>query len=782
MTERDEQIARVNQAVAERDSVINALLSSTSWRLTKPLRWGGTQVLRGKLLFKSLTLANTHTGDAKKTLSKLIEVYQREGLSGVRSRVRFLLERDSFQHSTRTGSEFIESNEIRASRNQEVVHHHQTVDVIVCVHNALDDVKRCLESIMCNTYPPFHLIIVDDGSGQETKHYLENFIVGQPATLIRNDAATGYTKAANSGMRASKGDFIVLLNSDTIVSPQWLDRQIMCANSSKQIGMVGPLSNTASWQSIPKVMNERGDWADNPLPTGWSENDYANELARISPRIYPRVGFLNGFCLLIKRELIKDIGLFDEEIFARGYGEENDYCLRATEREWELAIADDCYVFHAQSKSYSHERRVELAKLAGEALANKHGQFRIDQNLSLTIAHSALHYIRQRCSAIDEISSLRAEASLSFEGKRVLFLLPAKSAGGGGNIVLLEAACMRALGVDAWIANHEIHRHLFEKSHPDLQVPVFYFNTETDLLNVASSFDAVIATLYSTVFWMEPLRKLDNCPTLGYYVQDFEPDFFEEGSANYQVARASYTAIPDLRLFTKTIWNQQTLHNKLGVSAYVIGPSMDVNRFHPSPFVRTPNGAIKILAMVRPSTPRRSPETTMRVLKRLALHFGSRIQITIFGVNSNDPKLLTYPSDFDHNNLGEINTQAVAEAFADTDIFVDCSIFQAMGLTAMEAMASGVAVVGPINGGLSEIVINGHNGLLVDTRKEDSIFSAVAQQISDNDLRKRIQANALDVLVYSPEYSTYKILDCLFPEIHQIVSGANQKEDGLQYV
>ena len=144
--------------------------------------------------------------------------------------------------------------------------------------------------------------------------------------------------------------------------------------------------------------------------------------------------------------------------------------------------------------------------------------------------------------------------------------------------------------------------------------------------------------------------------------------------------------------------------------------------------------------------------------------------------------MLTYPSDFDHNNLGEINTQAVAEAFADTDIFVDCSIFQAMGLTAMEAMASGVAVVGPINGGLSEIVINGHNGLLVDTRKEDSIFSAVAQLISDNDLRKRIQANALDVLVYSPEYSTYKILDCLFPEIHQIVSGANQKEDGLQYV
>lgn len=703
--------------------------------------------------------------DVRKALILLVEVYKRDGLYSIwvhiRKRIlmRYLMVRYSLQHSNRIVQSL-------ANRSKEVVRHNQSVDVIVCVHNALEDVTRCLESVMCNTYPPYHLIIVDDGSHQETKDYLEKFVIGQQATLFRNDVATGYTKAANAGMRASHGEFVVLLNSDTIVPPRWLDRLIQCANSSEQIGVVGPLSNTASWQSVPLITNASGDWADNPIPNGWSVKDYANEVARVSPRIYPRVGFLNGFCLLIKRKLIVDIGLFDEKTFARGYGEENDFSIRATKRNWQLAVADDCYVYHAQSKSYSHERRFELARLAGDALEKKHGQALIGHNLSLTKPHPALHYMRQRCTNIEQVASLRTVALQRFEGKRVLFLLQSSNAGGGSNIVLLEAACMRELGVDAWVANLEIHRSLFEQSYPDLQVPVLFLRTPADLPKVASGFDVVIATLYRTVFWMAPLRKSERCPMLGYYVQDFEPDFFEESSADYQAALASYTAIPDLHLFTKTYWNQKILHNKLGVSATVIGASLDIGSFHPSPFTQPSNGAIRILAMVRPSTPRRAPEVTMRVLKRLEQRFGTRIRVTIFGVNSYDPVFFFgYTRDFTFSNLGEINAQGVAAALADTDIFVDCSIFQAMGLTAMEAMASGVAVVGPVNGGLKEIIVDGHNGILVDTKHEEGIIDAASQLITDNELRAHIQGNALEVLTHSPVISAFKILECFFPDV-----------------
>ena len=124
--------------------------------------------------------------------------------------------------------------------------------------------------------------------------------------------------------------------------------------SDPRIGLVGPLSNTASWQSIPDVRLPDGEWAENPLGEGTTPEDMARSVARYSGRLYPRLPFLNGFCLLIRRQVIDELGRFDEVTFGRGYGEENDYCLRAAKAGWQLAVADDVYVYHRQSRSYSH--------------------------------------------------------------------------------------------------------------------------------------------------------------------------------------------------------------------------------------------------------------------------------------------------------------------------------------------------------------------------------------------------------------------------------------------
>ena len=764
LTQSEAQLGVLTDTLTQRDTQLNALINSNSWRFTKPLRYSKKQYIRAKLLFKAFIFANKKLGGVKNTLIKTIQMFKREGLRGIKLRIKFLLERGHAQHYISKYPQIYFDNQIAVKNtNKEILLHTQSIDIIICIHNALDDVKLCLESVLIHTYPPYHIIIVDDGSNQQTKEYLDAFVVGQPITLIRNNESLGYTKAANIGLRASTGEFVVLLNSDTIVSSRWLDRLIQSANSSAKIGLVGPLSNTASWQSIPQIFNTEGDWANNPLPQNWSVNEYAIKVAEISNKIYPRVGFLNGFCLLIKRELINDIGLFDEEAFARGYGEENDYALRSTKNGWELCVADDCYVFHAQSKSYSHERRTELAAKATEILIKKHGQFMIDNNLSITKSHPVLQYMRMRCVDIERISFVSSELKIRFEGKRVLFLLPAGTAGGGGNIVLLEAACLRNLGVDAWICNLEIHRELFQKSHPDIQVPIVYIQSPEDLIKISSDYDAIIATLYLTVFWMVPLTNLNNCPILGYYIQDFEPDFFNKDSDEFQIAIDSYKTIENLRLFTKTNWNQKILHNSLGVSAEIVGYSFNIEKFQPTAYMRIKNDVVKIIAMVRPTTPRRAPNATMRILKRLSDHFGMKIQITIFGVNQNNLENVNYSKDFAYRNLGEIDSQSVADALSDSDIFIDCSIFQAMGLTAIEAMACGIAVIGPINGGLSEIIINKFNGILVNTEYDDDIYLAANELILDNELREKIQRNALEVVKHSPVYSSFKIMDCLFP-------------------
>jgi glycosyltransferase involved in cell wall biosynthesis len=351
-----------------------------------------------------------------------------------------------------------------------------------------------------------------------------------------------------------------------------------------------------------------------------------------------------------------------------------------------------------------------------------------------------------------------------FEGRRVLFVLPSNARSGGTNIVLLEAEATRGLGVDAWIANLDAHRRSFESCYPDLQLPVRYLRTPEDLAATAEAFDAVVATLYLSVPWLAPLRGLAAPPVLGYYIQDFEPDFFPRDSDDYRSALSSYTAVPELRRFAKTLWTRNQVEQKVGVPVEVIGPSFDPDHFHPSPFAAMEGAPLRILAMVRPTTPRRAPEATMRILERVSERFGDAVRIVVFGVSASDPEFLGYPRDFPHECLGEVTSEEVAEALAAADIFVDCSTFQAMGLTAMEAMASGVAVVGPENGGLREIVTHGRDGLLVDTLNEDAVVAAVARLVSDHALRRSIRANALEVVRHSPTLAACRMLDCLFGE------------------
>src|SRR5690606_36684009 len=119
-----------------------------------------------------------------------------------------------------------------------------------------------------------------------------------------------------------------------------LDRLIAWAESDARIDIAGPLSNTASWHSVPEIALG-ADWAENPLPPGLDLHEWAVALARHSARLYPSMPLLNGFCLLIRRAVLDEVGFFDEERFAAGYGEENDYCLRARAAGWRLALADD---------------------------------------------------------------------------------------------------------------------------------------------------------------------------------------------------------------------------------------------------------------------------------------------------------------------------------------------------------------------------------------------------------------------------------------------------------
>ena len=248
-----------------------------------------------------------------------------------------------------------------------------SVEVVVTVHDAAEETLDCLRALAGASGVPHTVRIVDDGSGADTRARILDLIADKPwMSLLSLERNLGYTAAANRGIRASDADWVVLLNSDTVVTPGWLEGLLEAAASDPKVALVGPVSNAASFQSVPELKDRRGTWKVNPLPPGWTPARMAAFVSERSEKAFPHAPLLNGFCLMIRRDAFLELGGFNEAAFPEGYGEENDLCVRAGAAGWKLAVADHVYVYHSKSASFGAARRAALQKAAGEALARLH--------------------------------------------------------------------------------------------------------------------------------------------------------------------------------------------------------------------------------------------------------------------------------------------------------------------------------------------------------------------------------------------------------------------------
>lgn len=275
------------------------------------------------------------------------------------------------------------------------------VDIVICVHNALEDARACLESVERYRNPRHSIVLVDDGSDEETQAFLRSFATERShVRLHRNSIAQGYTKAANAGARMAKGEFIIFLNSDTIVTSKWAEKLIDGLQSRPGIGMAGPLSNAASYQSIPDVRPTKTQTAVNELPEGLSIDDI-NQLCESRATLpFPAVPLLHGFCLAMSRDVWSAVGPFDEDAFPRGFGEENDFCLRAADQGFGMVVATNTFVYHAKSKSYDLKVRHKLVEMAQQILYDRHGKKRFLDSVKVLERNPDLRQLRAAARAL----------------------------------------------------------------------------------------------------------------------------------------------------------------------------------------------------------------------------------------------------------------------------------------------------------------------------------------------------------------------------------------------
>lgn len=225
--------------------------------------------------------------------------------------------------------------------------------VVVPVYNAPAEVRDCLRSVIKHTdLLRNRLLVIDDGSPDpEVAPMLAEF-EGQPGvTILRNEPNIGYTKTINRGIREASGNDVVLLNSDTVVTPKWLEGLRAAAYSRPRVATVTAMSDNAGAFSFP------GFNAYCPKPAHMSHEDYALLLTQAAAGCTPpEVPTGSGFCMYIRRSLLDECGLFDEEGFPRGYGEENDFCMRALKAGWVNLISPWSFVYHVRTASFKGEK------------------------------------------------------------------------------------------------------------------------------------------------------------------------------------------------------------------------------------------------------------------------------------------------------------------------------------------------------------------------------------------------------------------------------------------
>lgn len=244
-------------------------------------------------------------------------------------------------------------------------------DIIIPIYNAYDCLAPCIDSVIKNTdLENNRLILIDDKSpDKKVLPLLEKYANDKNIILLTNSKNKGFVGTVNKGMRYSKENDVLLLNSDTEVTENWLEKIKKCAYSEKQIATVTPLSNNATFASVPFCFEP------NDIPDGLTLEEMAKKVENSALNLNLETPTGHGFCLYIKRTVLDEIGLFDEETYGRGYGEENDFCFRAIDAGYKNVICDNTYILHKESQSFS-DAKTELIKQGLEALSKRYPNYK----------------------------------------------------------------------------------------------------------------------------------------------------------------------------------------------------------------------------------------------------------------------------------------------------------------------------------------------------------------------------------------------------------------------
>jgi GT2 family glycosyltransferase len=290
------------------------------------------------------------------------------------------------------------------------------LDVIIPVYRGLRDTAACIYSVLTTKVGvPFRLIVVNDRSPEpEMSRLLGALARRELLVYLENEENMGFVASVNKGMALDPDSHKLLLNSDTIVYDRWLDR--ICAHAERdRVGTVTPLSNNATIFSYPDP-NTSNNYS---LELAFGNLDLIASAVNKDHSLEVPTGV--GFCMFIHKDCYREVGEFDAETFARGYGEENDFCIRATQSGWKNLAATDVLVRHTGEVSFALDAATQQ-KSSYIALLKKHPRY--EASVKRFLSRDPFKPVRQRLDL--------ARLSFALNRDKVLLFVTHNQGGGIG--------------------------------------------------------------------------------------------------------------------------------------------------------------------------------------------------------------------------------------------------------------------------------------------------------------------------------------------------------------
>lgn len=562
------------------------------------------------------------------------------------------------------------------------------VDIVLPVYGALRNVKDCIQSVLEHTRWPYRLIVIDDCSpDKQVGAFLAEVNKLSRVDVLYNKKNRGFAATVNRGMRYGNGKYICVLNSDVIVTPNWLTKLILSLESDPKNQIVNPVTNNTALINVP-------------MQPGFSYLDMNHALERISHRRYPEI-MPTGFCFMFRRELTSLLGLFDEGYIS--YGEETDFwlkALRATKNgqilNYKAVLADDTYLFHERGSSFSQlgaSEHMGLRKRGNDRFHLLNPDYKDKQNQFLADAEEAVGPLRKPFppSALDD---------KKYKFNLAWVVQDFGNAGGLRYIIDVINALIED-GVNAKVVC--IPQNLENINPPPDELhtmPIVFTSQEAFVREFQSevfSSGIVIAAVNQLVPAVTELCRRYGSSFKGiHHVQSYDPDLAKFVAPDRVEEMKSLFGKIDTISGSEYI--QEKLKREHKVDSVAIPPGIDLDVFHPRDR-SSGDDRPTVLVYMSKNYSFRGYDRGVELCKELwkqAFNWGKEIRILAVGS-------LNIPECPYVVGLGHVSQSYFAQLLAnETDIFVDPSYLHSYGLMALEALVSGCETVVWNNGGVKD--------------------------------------------------------------------------------